>query len=80
MLNVNKNMLPIYTSPQKAGLDVRIQKRWLSPSLQNVQEVIYHEVIYHEVYLSLKPSLKTFASAILKCQVNSDIPLRHIML
>lgn len=43
MLNVNKNMLPIYTSPQKAGLDVRIQKRWLSPSLQNVQEVIYHE-------------------------------------
>lgn len=75
MLNVNKNMLPIYTSPQKAGLDVRIQKRWLSPSLQNVQEVIYHEV-----YLSLKPSLKTFASAILKCQMNSDIPLRHIML
>lgn len=75
MLNVNKNMLPIYTSPQKAGLDVRIQKRWLSPSLQNVQEVIYYEV-----YLSLKPSPKTFASAILKCQVNSDIPLRHIML
>lgn len=75
MLNVNKNMLPIYTSPQKAGLDVRIQKRWLSPSLQNVQEVIYHEVC-----LSWKPSLKTFASAILKCQVNSDIPLRHIML